>query len=574
MGWITSKSRPEDAASPTPGTVHLVDLEGTLNAKHAKGSRNQDVVLVPAPSADPEDPLNWSPRRKTLSTVCMCVYTLMVGVSSAAIYSLLTPISEATSLTLDDLNAGTGYMFLAFGWGCLFWQPLALQYGKRPVYLFSILATMGIQIWAPYTKSNGQWIANKLLQGFVGAPIESLCEISVTDMYGFCSKCRSVSADDEASYFQHERGAYIGLYALLLAGSNFFAPIIAGFIADGQGWQWVLYWCAIFCGIGFVFLFFFMEETNYSRSIIAGHEVKEAPRQGSGQSTPQAFDEKRAPADADIEPASPSDLPTSSSYSKKSYTDKIKLFRAADLKKPNRLAGMTLRPLIFLTFPVIFYAGFCYGSNLIWFNVLNGTASLILGGEPYGFSASMVGLSYLSPLIGVVAGSFYTGPIGDRIVLWMARRNGGILEAEHRLWLFAPSLLFIPFGLILWGVGAANSIHWFGCVFAMGVIAFTNTVGLQLSISYALDSYKDLGGEAIVTVILIRNTMSFAIGYGITPWVTNMGLQNAFIVAAFAGMAQVATFFLFLRWGKGLRRDSGQKYAKYVEKMASDGMVH
>ena len=72
------------------------------------------------------------------------------------------------------------------------WQPLALQYGKRPVYIFSIFATMAIQIWAPYTRSNGQWIANKILQGFFGAPIESLCEISMTDVY-----------------FTHERGYYI-----------------------------------------------------------------------------------------------------------------------------------------------------------------------------------------------------------------------------------------------------------------------------------------------------------------------------------------------------------------------------
>lgn len=107
----------------------------------------------------------------------------MVGIASAAIYSVLEPISEATGLTLADLNHGTGYMFLAFGWGCLVWQPLALQYGKRPVYLISILATMAIQVWAPYTTSNAQWIANKVLQGFFGAPIESLCEISVTDMY-------------------------------------------------------------------------------------------------------------------------------------------------------------------------------------------------------------------------------------------------------------------------------------------------------------------------------------------------------------------------------------------------------
>lgn len=108
----------------------------------------------------------------------------------------------------------------------------------------------------------------------------------------------------------------------------------------------------------------------------------------------------------------------------------------------------------------------------------------------------------------------------------------------------------------------------------MGVIAVTNVVGLQLSVSYCIDSYKDLSGEAIVTVILVRNTMSFAIGYGITPWVTNMGLQNAFLVAAFAGLAQCATFLIFVKWGKNLRRDSGPRYKKYVDKMASQGMIH
>jgi MFS family permease len=58
----------------------------------------------------------------------------------------------------------------------------------------------------------------------------------------------------------------MGLYSFMLAGSNFLAPILAGFINDGQGWKWVMYWCAIFQAIGFVFCFFFMEETNYDRA--------------------------------------------------------------------------------------------------------------------------------------------------------------------------------------------------------------------------------------------------------------------------------------------------------------------
>ena len=56
-----------------PGTVHLIDLDHTMATRHAgKG----DIVLVPTPSNDPEDPLNWDPRRKLMSTVCVNVYVL------------------------------------------------------------------------------------------------------------------------------------------------------------------------------------------------------------------------------------------------------------------------------------------------------------------------------------------------------------------------------------------------------------------------------------------------------------------------------------------------------------------
>ena len=98
-----------------PGTIHLVDLEGVMRGQHASASRLKDIVLIPSPSNDPDDPLNWTPKRKMLSTACMSMYTLMVGIASAAIYSVLEPISEDTGLTIDQLNAGTGYMFLFFG---------------------------------------------------------------------------------------------------------------------------------------------------------------------------------------------------------------------------------------------------------------------------------------------------------------------------------------------------------------------------------------------------------------------------------------------------------------------------
>jgi len=51
-----------------PGTIVLLDPRHVLS-RHAKN--NSDIVLVPTPSDDPEDPLNWAPLRKTLALSCM-----------------------------------------------------------------------------------------------------------------------------------------------------------------------------------------------------------------------------------------------------------------------------------------------------------------------------------------------------------------------------------------------------------------------------------------------------------------------------------------------------------------------
>lgn len=342
-----------------------------------------------------------------------------------------------------------------------------------------------------------------------------------------------------------------------------------------------MYWCAIFLAIGFVFCFFLMEETNYDRlplevipevtascpstttKVLILGDTPDDPEKAPVPS-PDNMDEKKSPTDTQTGV-------TTTAYSKKTYVQKLALL---DKPRPFHLFRMMLRPLLFFSLPSVVYAGFSYGSNLIWFNVLNGTTSLILGGAPYNFPSSMVGLSYVSPLFGVAAGSFYSGYIGDKIVLWLARRNGGVQEPEYRLWLFAVSLLLIPGSLILWGVGAAHHVQWFGLIAAMFFIAASNSIGIQLSVSYCIDSYKDLSGEAMITVIIIRNTMSFAIGYGVTPWVTNMGYQNAFILAAFAGLAQVCTFFAVVRWGKGWRANSRAKYYGYVEESESWGVIH
>lgn len=55
--------------SQVPGTVLLVDVGHTTGTLHA--TKQSDIVLIPTPSADVNDPLNWSPWRKRQHLICL-----------------------------------------------------------------------------------------------------------------------------------------------------------------------------------------------------------------------------------------------------------------------------------------------------------------------------------------------------------------------------------------------------------------------------------------------------------------------------------------------------------------------
>jgi hypothetical protein len=93
-----------------PGTFRLIDTDGNMRGRHADGEGQDDIMLVPQPSLDPEDPLNWTFKRKVMQTFCVVLYTIVIAIPSSAVYSIVTPLRADTGLSLQDVNNGTGIM--------------------------------------------------------------------------------------------------------------------------------------------------------------------------------------------------------------------------------------------------------------------------------------------------------------------------------------------------------------------------------------------------------------------------------------------------------------------------------
>lgn len=214
----------------TPGTARLFDSTGQALSNH--------IYLIPAPSSSPEDPLNWTQPRKYFHLFCILLYTIATCVLSSVLYSVYTPLGEDNGLTLDQLNAGQGYMYLFIGLACLFTQPLALAFGKKPMYIASSLATGFVNLWVIYGKGNGQWIACRLLLGLALSPQFTLVEVSIADVVGGFAAVLGQSPDRQ--FFMHERAYGLGLYCTSLYVGVTLGPLLSGYINDGLGWHAII----------------------------------------------------------------------------------------------------------------------------------------------------------------------------------------------------------------------------------------------------------------------------------------------------------------------------------------------
>lgn len=150
-----------------------------------------------------------------------------------------------------------------------------------------------------------------------------------------------------------------------------------------------------------------MEETNFIRKPLISTEPEEVATPAESSDGKAHPEKSNGGTEGAISPGSIDSEANDSSSAprpKKTYLQKLKIYESGHNATTAQLKGMIIRPFTLFAFPIVTFSGFMYGAVVCYFNVLNGTASLILASPPYNFSSSMVGLSYVATLVGVAIG--------------------------------------------------------------------------------------------------------------------------------------------------------------------------
>ena len=165
-----------------------------------------------------------------------------------------------------------------------------------------------------------------------------------------------------------------------MIGGSTVGGVIAGFICDALGPEWVFFIPTIFGGGVWIFMLFFMEETNYNRE--ATGMVQNVVDSELVQDTLVASTLPTSKKEH-VEQAVTPTVVGSVEYKPKTFFQKLSL---VSNQKRGNFWFIAWNQVRFATWPVVLFSGFMYGLNLVWTVVFGFTSSTILSAPPYNFS--------------------------------------------------------------------------------------------------------------------------------------------------------------------------------------------
>ncbi|SMR62041.1 unnamed protein product [Zymoseptoria tritici ST99CH_1E4] len=213
---------------------------------------------------------------------------------------------------------------------------------------------------------------------------------------------------------------------------------------------------------------------------------------------------------------------------------------------------VAFRPFILFAYPAILWSALVYSLSVGWLIVLSESVSDIYrSSETYNFTALQAGLVYISPFVGGILGTAVAGKVSDVIVRYLARKNGGVYEPEFRLVMAIPIALTTTLGLMGYGWSAQERDNYIVPTIFFGIISFGCSLGSTTSITFAVDSYRQYAGEALVTLNFSKNVLhGLVFSLFFNRWLEADGSKEVFLIIGGLQLALMGTTIPMFIFGK------------------------
>ncbi|KAF9889383.1 hypothetical protein FE257_007493 [Aspergillus nanangensis] len=545
---MSSNNRDHDDQAYPPGTVPLEELVGSYAGA---------IILQPTPTRDPNDPMNWHLWEKYWNFGLALLYALLVFAVVDVVTPTWAPMHDELGFSYEILNDSYAAGSAALCFGALVFIPVALKYGRRVVYVGSLLLQVVVSIWAAKLQTIADLVLINFFNCFLGALNEVLVQMTVADVF-----------------FVHQRGLMNSLYVWVMVVGLSLSPLAAGYVTDSQGWRWVWWWMVILCGAGVLLFYFTYEETKFVGSILGqvpdnmsdphlthspAKEDEESAAEKVAAQAPLTSEDgnKNAPrymTAIDIDPSIP----------RKSYVQRLSLWSPSPGPVSGFLRHMYQPLIVLIRFPPVLYIALLYGLIEASWQVMITVISSDMPEAPYNFTPGQIGLMSLPSFIGITIGTIPSGLLSDRLVLWLAKRNGGLFEPEMRLWILLAFAPFAPAGILMFGYAIDRKDPWMIVAVGYALYGFGMAPISSASLTYLTDAYSDIVADCLVGVTFVRNLLATIFIFAVTPWIAAVGSANVFLtMGVILLFLSVPVTGAFLYYGKRIRASTAPLYRRY-----------
>lgn len=205
----------------------------------------------------------------------------------------------------------------------------------------------------------------------------------------------------------------------------------------------------------------------------------------------------------------------------------------------------------------------CLNLPVLWTVVVSGGAvalvvvqSIILpqvfSAPPYLLSPLGVGYLSLGPFVGGLLSAALMAAIGDPLVRWACKKNGGVYEPEYRLLAMMGGVL-MPIGALLFGYLSEMGVSYWATASVHGIDVIGVICVATSTAAYGVDAYRDMASEIFVLSAAFKAFVFYSFSYFVNDWTEAAGVGQVFnVFALFTTVILFTTPPVFI-YGKRLR---------------------